>query len=424
MIFRGRRNEYLNHVDQFFAVMVMVRAKVMVRVKVRVKVRVRVRVKVRVRVRVKVRVMVRVKVRVMVRVEITQRRRTMSHEIEEHDDVVLHGKKAWHGLGIVVEEAPTPLHALDVAGLDWEVEQWSLTARAPGFLSSEEERKTIDLEDSVLNVRSDVRHPLGIVGKGYTPIQNRELAEFAEALAEQDDVVKVESAGSIRNGAKVWFLLKGESFSVRDKDEVKPYILLSNGHDGGTALRATPTTIRVVCSNTLHMVIPDKDESGAVGRMSDAGFSCYHTGDVKKKVELAKQALKLYGHRLEENKAVIDELATKQMDSEAIRKFFLDCYIRDFGPVPDVAVTKQEKRRRESAMDGWSKVKRRWEVDMDLTGSTAWGALNAYTGWLQHDRSWLKDPMKREERRIHSALFGTSAQRGTETLKTALALGG
>ena len=129
----------------------------------------------------------------------------MAHEIEQHDGVVLHREKAWHGLGTIVENAPTPLEALQIARLDWSVEQWPLAAQRPdgGYLP---------IKTSVANVRSDVGHLLGIVGDGYQPIQNRDLAEFCTALAEQDDVVKIESAGSIRNGAKVWFLLKGESF--------------------------------------------------------------------------------------------------------------------------------------------------------------------------------------------------------------------
>ena len=52
----------------------------------------------------------------------------MAHEITQHDNVVLHRTPAWHGLGIVVKDAPTPIEALKIAGLDWNVEQWPLSA--------------------------------------------------------------------------------------------------------------------------------------------------------------------------------------------------------------------------------------------------------------------------------------------------------
>ena len=54
----------------------------------------------------------------------------MAHEITEYDNVVLHRTPAWHGLGVVVHEAPTPMEALKIAGLDWNIEQWPMTSSA------------------------------------------------------------------------------------------------------------------------------------------------------------------------------------------------------------------------------------------------------------------------------------------------------
>jgi hypothetical protein len=45
----------------------------------------------------------------------------MSHEITNTDDMVLHKEAAWHGLGNVVETAPSPGQALTLANLDWTV---------------------------------------------------------------------------------------------------------------------------------------------------------------------------------------------------------------------------------------------------------------------------------------------------------------
>jgi len=43
----------------------------------------------------------------------------LAHEITETDNLVLAGKPAWHGLGVVTENAPTPMDAIRLAGLDW-----------------------------------------------------------------------------------------------------------------------------------------------------------------------------------------------------------------------------------------------------------------------------------------------------------------
>jgi phage/plasmid-like protein (TIGR03299 family) len=338
----------------------------------------------------------------------------MAHEIHQHDNVVLHREKAWHGLGIVVESAPSPQEALRIAGLDWTVEQWPLSA-------TNGDTRVI-VSDHVLNIRTDTRTQLGVVGKGYQPIQNRELAEFSASLSELDGV-KVETAGSIRNGQKVWFLLRGESFAVKDRDVMKSYILVSNGHDGGTALRCTPTTVRVVCSNTLHLVIPRFEAEGNFKQASPACYAARHTGSVKDKVEEARAALRLYANAVEQNKRLIDQLATKEMNHEAVQRFLLECYTRDFDTIPDQPTNAQQHRQRGNAVDAIRAMLTRFEKEEAAIGASAWSALNAYTGWIQHDRRIRRvDPAAREELRLHSRLFGVDADRTTAAYATALTI--
>lgn len=340
----------------------------------------------------------------------------MAHEITQTDNVVLTKERAWHGLGTIVENAPTPSEALETAGLDWEVEQWPLSA-------SNGEGSKLALPSHVANVRTDTNEVLGIVGDSYQPIQNRELAEFCESIAEGDDIVTCETAGSIRGGAKVWILLRGESLSVRDSDEIKPYICVSNGHDGKTSFRATPTTVRVVCSNTLHMVIPRR-ESDQLTRSLEGSFRAFHNGNVLDKVEQAKAALKLYGKSLESTREMIDQLTAKEVNREEIQQFFLECYTRDFGSVPVNPQDKQEQRLRDRAMDACNLVMQRFEDERQLAGATAWNMFNAYSGWLQNDRptvNW-KDEGKAQERAISTKLFGVDSERTSKAFELALSV--
>src|SRR5207253_5939986 len=106
----------------------------------------------------------------------------MAHEIQSHDNVVLHKTAAWHGLGVVVQDAPTPKEALKIAGLDWEVQQWPCSAT--------DGESRIALHNTVANVRSDTKQSLGIVKTVYQPIQNADLADFCELLAKEGDAVK------------------------------------------------------------------------------------------------------------------------------------------------------------------------------------------------------------------------------------------
>lgn len=335
----------------------------------------------------------------------------MAHEITEVDGVVLHARPAWHGLGVVVTDAPTPDEALKLAGLDWEVEQWPLSA------TNGETRLMVD---DRMNVRMPGAIRLGIVSAGYKVLQNRQLAQFCNELAEVGDTVRVESAGSIRQGRKVWFLLKGESFSVRAADMVEPYILVSNGHDGGTAIRATPTTIRVVCSNTLHMVIPRDDRGGCI---KVAGFAAAHVGNATKRIEEAKAILGLYGRALDGTRAMVDELAARDVSNEAANRFWLECYTATVGSFADVPTTTRERTERDRAVEAMRSMSITFQRERDLAGPTAWNAANAFSRWIQQEkRIHAKDLGKKRDARLQSNLFGVNQEATNEAMQRALSM--
>ena len=332
------------------------------------------------------------------------------HEITKTDNVVLAGEPAWHGLGTVVESAPTPSEALGLAGLDWQVETWPMMAFGP-------EGDRVEAEGHYATVRTDTGSVLGAVGRNYEPIQNRELAEFAEALAEQGDVVRCETAGSIRGGKRVWFLLRGASFSVRGDGETVPYILVANGHDGTCAMRCIPTSVRVVCSNTLHLVLPGK--SGSLGR--DAGFVVRHSGDVAGKVEAAKRALQLYGRSLESSREVMASLASRSVTRKQVQDFWLDVYQRVQSPVPADPRTAGEKMQRTLAERAMGKMAERFDAERgDGCDASGWLAFNAVSGWLQHDRPVQAKGEGAREQRVLNQLFGTAAKDTRSVLAAAV----
>lgn len=349
----------------------------------------------------------------------------MAHEIEAHDGLVLHKQQAWHGLGTVVEDAPTPAEALKLAKLDWNVVQYPLVAIAnAGDPDAGIAPEGMHVPGYRANYRSDQKIMLGMVGENYTPIQNQELADFCEALAEQGDTVRVESAGSIRNGAKVWFLLKGESFSVRQADEIVPYYCISNGHDGLTALRCTPTTVRVVCSNTLHMVIPQQEGGKARKKsMGQAIFTAHHTRLIKARVEEAKAALGLYGKALSGTREAMDFLGSKEVNTAKAQEFLARAYSKDFGDVPENPSDKKGLDAQWKFKNAYMAIMDRFEKERQLAGTTMWNIFNAYTGWLQNDREVnILDPQRATESNMNSKLFGADADRAHAAFNLAMAL--
>ena len=336
----------------------------------------------------------------------------MSHEITDTDQVVLTKEKAWHGLGIVLPDAISPTEAVKLA-MPWHAEQWPLAA-----CNGED---VVMCSGQVANVRSDTREILGIVSDDWQPVQPVDLAEVCEMLAHESDEVKIESAGSIYGGKKIWFLLRGESFSVRDKDLVEPYICASTGFDGATATRFTPTTVRVVCKNTLSMVVPMNDRADRGGKdvkVRQATYVARHMGDVKQKIAEIRGALGLYCERLKDTREMINHLAARQMDNDSVARFLLDCYTRHFGAFAANPQNEADQKVYDKAMDNLGKMIQRFERESSVGGTTAWNCMNAYTGWLQHDR--YKRDGQWNDRQISANLFGLNAERSAEVFGMAL----
>lgn len=331
----------------------------------------------------------------------------MAHEIQSNDRVVLHKEPAWHGLGILVEDAPTPREAAKMV-FPWTVIQKHMIYRGI------DERQQI-VEDHLLNMRSDDGSQLGVVSDGYKVVQPNDMADFAEALLDQGQV-KIETAGSIRGGKRIWFLLKGEPFNVALGDQIFPYVLLSNGYDGMTTFRVTPTTVRAVCSNTLHMSIPNQD----TGELGTSTISIRHTVNVMDRIREAKVALAGYGKALEKTKELINVLTGKEVTKEEVQKFFLECYTQDFGDIPENPKDGFELHRREKAMSAFNSFSRRFDDEKSVSGTTAWCMANAYSGLIQHSlKSRGQNDVNRIERRIESNLFGLNQDRTQAAIQRA-----
>ena len=109
--------------------------------------------------------------------------------------------KPWHGLGTMVEEAPTSGAALELAGLDWRVVQKNLVTEegitVPGFRA---------------NLRETDNQVLGVVSDRYKVVQNEEAFAFTDELLGEG--VTYETAGSLQNGRRTWILAKLPTGSV------------------------------------------------------------------------------------------------------------------------------------------------------------------------------------------------------------------
>ena len=340
----------------------------------------------------------------------------MAHGITETDGVVFHKQKAWHGLGTIVEEAPTTDEALQLAGMDWLVLQTPEIGAAVGG-------HILQTDKWQLNVRDDTGDILGCVSSGYQPIQNHDLAKFANDLTDtsygEPSPVKVESAGSLFGGKKVWFLLKTDTFNVGPADDpVTPYILLANGHDGSLSFTGMTTSVRVVCNNTLSWAMTG---SGKV-------FNYKHTENIRTRLPDARKKMHaaLVGRKDFED--ACKHLRSRTLNTQQVQEFFLDVYAKVVDPI--VKTTAEERavpygedstltdRRYENALDNIHDMCYTFDLEEKVAGSTYWNAFNATSRWLQNRTR------KGGDTQAVNKVMGAAADNTSKAFKMALAAAG
>ena len=259
------------------------------------------------------------------------------------------------------------------------------------------------------NVRSDNNKVLGVVGRGYQPVQNTEAFEFVDGLVENGEI-RYESAGTLKGGRIVWLLAKmPDQIEVTERDVSHQYILFTNGHDGSKAVRVMPTAVRVVCNNTLNLALNEMDRSRTLTMM--------HTGSIKVRLQEARQLLGLVCGQFVGYGEKIKAMASIPIDRTIFRNYVVNLF-------PDVDGQNNNGRKKarraiiEASSDG--------PQMLDGIRGTAWAALNAVTQYVDHDltviRGGKKSTAEKADNRMGSIIFGHGARIKAKAFETALAL--
>lgn len=322
----------------------------------------------------------------------------MSHEITETDGAIFHKKPAWHGLGVVVEDALTTDDALVKGGLDWTV------SKSGGITADGVESK-----DFCAIIRDDTKTILSVQSPDYEILQNRDHFALGKDFG-------VESALSLQGGKKVVLLLKGDTFAPSNSpsDATVQYLALINSHDGTMALSALPTSVRIVCANTLRMALNGRGKGM---------FKVTHNGDMNNKVRDMEDAI----HRFRETgnlfKETVDRLSKREMSVSDVQSFWVKVYERLFGEIPTNPITDTDKSAVDKAADEIS----RWAATFDAerlalnAPASAWMAANAVTKNIQH-RVGKRGRKMTPESRAYQNLMGDKQDDTVLVMTEALAL--
>lgn len=338
----------------------------------------------------------------------------MAHGITSSDsfgEVRSRGERAWHGLGLEIPAGLSAVAGFERIGLGWETELCPLYA----LFDEDGQQVRLPVKEFLAHVRKDNKDVLGVVGEGYQPIGNKELAEFCDALAGLDKAINIETGGSLRGGRRVFACVRlPRDIEVTNKDILQQYVVVSNSHDGSAAFSCYPTSIRVVCANTLRWSERD------AGR----GVKFRHTGDVRQKIEFARQALGIALGENERFAGMVMALKAVKLTAASTLEFMRTVYTETFGAIDEVSteeVAVRARARREKIMGEW--VKNLSDEAQTLPGidGSAWAAYNAISQWHDHERGRFGG-VDVSDARVHSNLWGVSHLAKKVAWKAALAL--
>ena len=333
----------------------------------------------------------------------------MAHLVESMAYV---GDTPWHGLGNQLpQKQPIEVWA-QAAGMDWHIKE------SPVHFSIENIHNASmfgTFEDQKVLYRSDSNQALSVVSSRYQVVQPMEVLEFYRDLTEQAGF-ELETAGVLKGGRKFWALAKtGHSTALKGNDVVNGYLLLATSCDGSLATIAMPTTVRVVCNNTLSIAVNNSENAVKVSHRSvfDADAVKQRLGVAVSHWDQFMYEMKVLSERkvsTKEANAYFETLLTQTTPQSTEST---PSGLRLLKPSTKPIIPNERAYKKLQAMYGGQGR----GAELTAAKNTAWGLLCAVTEFVDHERQ-----ARSTENRLDSAWFGNGAQMKQQALEKALQL--
>lgn len=329
----------------------------------------------------------------------------MAHEIDMSNgraNVAYTGQTPWHGLGFNISPDASVEEWRAAAGLDWEI-------RKAGLLARLEDGKTVDA--SVLNrsvlYRSDTNALLSVMStRNYYVVQPDQILSFIGDSVRAMGW-KMETAGSLRGGRKIWALANlGKEAEVGKGDSVRGYLLAATACDGSMTSEFMFTSVRVVCNNTLQMAT---DGRNGQSRVKVYHYNTLNVNAVKSSLGIAAD---VWSGFIERTKALVRVKLSEKKAVQVLRGIYEP---REKVIVGDEILTDEQflSSNNGAAARQVLELFSGAGLGSELTSArgTAWGLVNATTQFYDHVGTAVND-----DNRLNSAWFGRGAQRKQQVL--------
>lgn len=293
--------------------------------------------------------------------------------------MMYYGEIPWHELGTRLQKPATSEEAIVAAGLDWEV------VKKPVYVKLD---KRFQVKDTFAMVRKDKWQKnecdiLGVVGKNYTPVQNKDAFNFFDSIVGDKKAI-YHTAGSLSDGKIIWILAKLPGYiRVVGNDISEKYLLLSNSHDGSSMVQIKFTPIRIVCQNTLTIAM-NKGET----------LKVKHSRDVKDKLKQASKLLGIVNDKYDTIERSFKNMARVQLNEKRLNEYVKTIFPDPVDELQYATVDNNREMVRELFEQG---------LGNNLPGvqGTLWAGYNAVTELIDH-----KITRQNKDMRTKSIWFG------------------
>jgi phage/plasmid-like protein (TIGR03299 family) len=311
----------------------------------------------------------------------------------------------WGRIGSKVVGAKSSADAIIAANLNWNV----IMAQS-GFMAKNNQTGIEQFCSSgkcfMAIIRSDTFATLGNVTQQYKTIQNSDAFSFLDSLLDSG-AMTIETAGALDGGKKVWILANlPQVDEVADGDTSKRYLLFSNSHNGTSAVRCLPTSIRVVCQNTLALALKQGDGEG---------ITIKHSGDINEKLSIAKDTLKLTMDIFDRNLTDSRKLVEKKLSQDDVIG-----YMDRIFPLPANTGNSMTIRKnlRETLLSNFYTHPLQ---QIPSIKQSAYALVNAVTQNVDHGgRTRITKGKTEGEAQFTNAIFGTGAKLKREAFDIAM----
>lgn len=279
----------------------------------------------------------------------------------------------WEAVGSNISAATSVEEALKISGLDYTVE------KVPVFLED-----GTPIPGAFCTKKEGTNDTFGVVGSQFEIIQNQEALSFVDNLVSEG--LTFVKAGE--NHKMLYLIGKLPSIEVLG-DEVTPYLIFQNSHNGSTTLKATIAPLRIVCQNQFNLTF----------RKAVNKISLRHTKSIKGRLHTAQQVLLQNTEYLSEFQKQALGLAQEKVSKKQVDTLLDGIF--EIKPEFNPTQVRRMKEKRDRFLSAYQA-----DDNQNFLG-TKWGLINAYTDFVTHKPLRKETPQALENHFIKTTLKGS-----------------